>query len=182
MNHRRWPFKYFPTREKILENPILKRLGPILHAHHLWHMSRRGIATGIAVGTFIGVLIPIAQIPIASGISIALRANLPATVAATFISNPLTTPALFYGAYHLGAWVTGEKKRPKVPATPPSENATFGHSIHNFGIQVMTMGRPVLVGLVIIAIFGSLISYYGVHWLWRWKIMAKRRRIRIRPG
>jgi uncharacterized protein len=181
MDHRHWPLKYFPTRDKLLQHPLLAKLGPILHSHHLWHKSRRGIAMGFAVGTFIGLLIPFAQIPIAGGISIALRANLPATVAATFVTNPLTTPVLYYGAYHLGAWVTGEKRRHKVPIPPPVNGASSGSSVGKMGTQIMAMGRPVLVGLSIISTLGALISYYGIHWMWRWRVMSKRRKVKVRP-
>jgi uncharacterized protein len=181
MDHRHWPLKYFPSREKLVGHPLLAKLGPILHSHHLWHKSRRGIAMGFAVGTFIGLLIPFAQIPIAGGISIALRANLPATVAATFVTNPFTTPVIYYGAYHLGAWVTGEKHRHKDPSPTPSQGDSSESSVQKMGSQIMAMGRPVLVGLSIISTLGGLVSYYGIHWLWRWRVLAKRRRIRTHP-
>jgi uncharacterized protein len=180
MDHRHWPLKYFPSRDKVLNHPLLAKLGPILHSHHLWHKSRRGIAMGFAVGTFIGLLVPFAQIPIAGGISIALRANLPATVAATFVTNPLTTPVIYYGAYHLGAWVTGERRRPKVPPTP-ADGQTEEGTVEKMGHQIMAMGRPVLVGLSIISTLGALISYYGIQWLWRWRVLTKRKRFKLHP-
>ena len=59
-------------------------MGPILQHPRLWHVSRRGIALGVALGLFFGLLLPIAQIPMSAGVAVALRANVPAAVASTF--------------------------------------------------------------------------------------------------
>ncbi len=180
MDPRHWLFKHFPSREKVSQNRLLSWLGPVLHAHHLWHKSRRGIALGFGVGIFIGLLVPIAQIPIAGGLAILFRANLPAAVAATFVSNPVTTPALMYGAYHLGAWVTGEKSKPKE--IPEEALPSPMHPLKRFARRMVVLGRPLLVGLGLISTLGGVTSYYGIHWMWRCRILAKRRRLRVKPS
>jgi uncharacterized protein (DUF2062 family) len=44
---------------------------------------------------------------IAVALAIIFTANLPISFALIFVTNPLTMPAIFYGAYKLGAWIIG---------------------------------------------------------------------------
>lgn len=55
-----------PSREQLETNPWLRRLTPWLADPKLWCWSRRGVAMGVAIGLFIGFLIPIAQILLAA--------------------------------------------------------------------------------------------------------------------
>lgn len=70
-----------PAPDALRSHRWLRWLGPALHHPRLWHMSRRGIALGMALGVFFGLLIPIAQISFAAGAAVALRAPVPAAVA-----------------------------------------------------------------------------------------------------
>lgn len=65
---------------------------------------------GLAVGVFFGLLIPIAQIPAAALVALLLRANIPAAVGSTLVTNPITFPPVYYAAYHLGDWLLGSEK------------------------------------------------------------------------
>lgn len=80
---RRW----LPTREQVQANRWLRWLGPRLLHPRLWHFSRRGVAVGAALGVFFGLLIPIAQIPLAAGMAVLLRANLPAAMGSTLVTT-----------------------------------------------------------------------------------------------
>jgi uncharacterized protein len=168
--------KHSHTREKILNNPMLKWMGPWIHAHHLWHWSKQSVALGMAVGVFIGILIPVAQIPVSAGVVVVARAHLPAAIAGTFVSNPFTTPAILYGAYQLGLMVTGERKAhpaeppPLVPGVEPKDSKKFWSKAQNFG-------KPLLVGLTLMASTGGLVSYLAIIWLWNWREKKKRQRL-----
>ena len=63
------------------------------------------------VGIFFGLLVPIAQIPLSVGAAIVMRANLPAAVSSTLVSNPLTFAPIYYLAYRTGLLVTGDEVR-----------------------------------------------------------------------
>lgn len=90
-------------------------MGPVLQHPRLWHVSRRGIALGVALGMFFGLLLPIAQIPMSAAVAVALRANVPAAVASTFVSNPVTFGPIYYAAWRLGSAVLGEPGQPPAP-------------------------------------------------------------------
>lgn len=161
-----------PTREQISRNRWLAWLGPWLHQPKLWHWSRRGVAMGVALGVFFGLLIPVAQIPLSVAAAVLLRANVPAAVASTLVSNPLTFAPIYYGAYRLGVWVTGEKVPPKdieVIGTQEIENTL------SLWQRIAALGKPLVVGLCITAALMGLLSYGLISLVWRWRTVAKRR-------
>ena len=55
-----------PTREQMTASPWLSWLYPLLQHPRLWHWSRRGVALGVGLGVFFGLLVPVAQIPLAA--------------------------------------------------------------------------------------------------------------------
>ena len=161
-----------PTREQISRNRWLAWLGPWLHQPKLWHWSRRGVAMGVALGVFFGLLIPVAQIPLSVGAAMLLRANVPAAVASTLVSNPLTFAPIYYGAYRLGVWVTCEKaprKDIEVIGTQEIENTL------SLWQRIAALGKPLVVGLCITAVLMGLLSYGLISLVWRWRTVSKRR-------
>jgi uncharacterized protein len=164
--------RHIPTREQINNNPRLAWLGPWLKEPKLWHWSRRGVAMGVALGVFFGLLIPIAQIPASVAAAVVLRANIPAAIASTLVSNPVTFGPIYYGAYKLGVVVTGTRKTasPKelIASAKVDENASLW-------ARVTALGKPLLVGLSMTAVLMGLLTYGLVTLIWRWRTVAKRR-------
>ena len=161
-----------PTLEQISRNRWLAWLGPWLQQPKLWHWSRRGVAMGVALGVFFGLLIPVAQIPLSVAAAVLLRANVPAAVASTLVSNPLTFAPIYYGAYRLGVWVTGEKAPPQdieVIGTQELENTL------SLWQRIAALGKPLVVGLCITALLMGLLSYGLISLVWRWRTVSKRR-------
>ena len=154
-----------PTRGQLQPNPWLRRLAPYLADPKLWHWSRRGVALGVAIGLFMGFLIPVAQILLAAAAAVVLRANAPIAVAGTLVTNPLTAPPIYYAAYHLGAWATGTSATAAVSwADPVSVLESLG-----------SIGLPLFAGLAIAAIFAAIGSYLLISRVWIWHVAAKRR-------
>ena len=85
--------RLLPTPQAIAANRWLRWLGPALHHPRLWHMRRRGIALGMAIGVFFGFLIPVAQIPASAAVAVALRANLPTAMASTLVTKEVVPGA-----------------------------------------------------------------------------------------
>ena len=161
-----------PSRAQISRNRWLAWLGPWLDQPKLWHWSRRGVAMGVAVGVFFGLLVPVAQIPLSVGAAMVLRVNVPAAVASTLVSNPLTFAPIYYGAYRLGIWVTGEKavaKDLEVVGTEEIENTL------SLWQRIAALGKPLVVGLGITAVLMGLLSYAVISLVWRWRTVSKRR-------
>ncbi len=142
-------------------------MGSLLDRPSLWHVNRTSISKGLAIGVFFGFLLPLGQGIAAGAVAIGLRANLPAAVLATFVSNPLTTPAILMAAYHAGLAVLRE------PAALPDLAADTG-----WLEKIGAMGEPLLVGLVLLAGAGTALTYFGVQLAWRigvlWKMATRR--------
>lgn len=171
-----------PSREQIASNRWLAWLGPWLHNPKLWHWSRRGVAMGVALGVFFGLLVPIAQIPLSVAAAIVMRANIPTAVVSTLVTNPVTFGPIYYGAYRLGVWVTGSKERPKnldlkQPQPVVADEGT------PFWQRITSLGKPLLVGLSLSAVLMGLFTYALISLIWRWRTVVKRRgRTRAPPS
>lgn len=177
--------RWLPTRESLHNNRWLRWLGPALHHPRLWHMSRKGLALGLALGIFFGLLIPVAQIPVSATLAVLLRANLPVAVASTLVTNPVTFGPVYYGAYHLGRWVLQEPPLSDADATqaleqPEASAATAAtgwreHLAHGW-TYVSTVGKPLVVGLAIVASVCGVLVYFLASLLWVLKTRWTRRR------
>jgi hypothetical protein len=169
-----------PTRAQILDNRWLRWLGPVLRRPRLWRWSRRGVALGVALGIFFGLLIPVAQIPLSVGAAVLLRANVPAAAVSTLVTNPLTFGPLYYAAYKLGHWITGapEKAEPNGVTARELQAAGLPKEEVRLWQRMTSVGKPLLLGLAIIATLMGLLSYslIALTWLgWTWFKRRKRR-------
>ena len=113
---RRW----LPDPARLRAGRSLRWFGPLLDRPWLWRVDRRGVAAGLAIGMFFGLLIPLGQALFAGAAAVWLRANLAAAVFATFVSNPLTTPLILVAGYHIGAAALGADHQPTATATDAS--------------------------------------------------------------
>jgi uncharacterized protein (DUF2062 family) len=179
--------RLLPTPEALAANRWLRWLGPALHHPRLWHMSRRGIALGAAIGVFFGFLVPVAQIPFSAGMAVALRANVPCAIASTLVTNPLTFGPIYYAAWHVGQAVLGEPAQ-AAPAHPtftgPQASAVGsagegGGGLAGIWQRVTQVGKPLLTGLLLFACgFGAAI-YLLINAAWHLRVRLKRR-LRLR--
>jgi uncharacterized protein (DUF2062 family) len=184
---------WLPKPETLLQNRWLKWLGPTLRHPRLWHFSRKGIALGLALGIFFGLLIPVAQIPFAATTAVLLRANLPMAVASTLVTNPVTFGPVYYGAYQLGKRVLGEPAVTEAQAmqlldeaqTEPPELKTFAERIKHWIRHLGTVGKPLAVGLAIVASLSGLSVYFFASGIWilktRWTRNKRLRHRATRP-
>lgn len=176
---------WLPTPQSIRENRWLRWMGPVLHHPRLWHVSRKGIALGLALGIFFGLLIPVAQIPLSAAAAVALRANLPMAVASTLVTNPVTFGPVYFGAYRLGQVVLGEGAvdGERSPASPAVDQAVTGWWARWLSVWtwLTSVGKPLVVGLGLLAVAGGLLTYGLTRWIWAWRVRwLRRRRVRQR--
>jgi uncharacterized protein (DUF2062 family) len=138
-----------PSEADLRANRALRWLGPLLDRPWLWHLNRRSIAVGLAIGIFFGLSIPFAQGLFAGAAAVVLRANLAVAVLATFVSNPFTTPAILVGAYFVGAHALGE---PVIAIREVISNQAWMELLGD-------IGEPLLAGLLLVATVSSVLTY-----------------------
>jgi uncharacterized protein (DUF2062 family) len=175
--------RFLPTRDHLHQNRWLKWLAPHLLHPRLWHFSRRGVAVGVGLGVFFGLLIPIAQIPFAAGTAVLLRANVPVAVGSTLVTNPVTFAPIYYLAHQLGASLLGEEATTVVPAS--AQDADLPGGWRAVWDRVMGVGGPLMLGLVVLAISLGLLTYWGILLFWRmrtiWNWKRRRRKAMYVP-
>lgn len=171
------PRKYFrrflPSHESIKRNRYVAVFGTLLHHPNLWHLNHHSVAGGVAVGLASG-LIPGSnpvQFLMAAVLSVAFRVNLPVAVFITLYTNPFTIVPIYYVAYKLGALVTGRGSN----ALPQSEFSLAGKSLSEWIPALMdwlaAIGKPLLVGLPLLALILATVGYFTVRWAWRLHVM-----------
>ncbi len=169
---RKWLRRHMPSPEQISRNRWLIWLGPSLLHPRLWHFSRRGVAVGVSLGVFFGLLVPVAQMPFAAGAAILLRANVPVAIGSTLVTNPVTFAPIYLVAHRLGATLLGEKttKVPdllQAPKTASDKEASWWKRVWS---RLLVLGKPLLLGLGILAITAGMLTYVLIMLVWRLRV------------
>ena len=169
--------RLLPTPDAVRNNRWLRWLGPTLHHPRLWHMSRRGIALGVALGVFFGFLVPVAQIPLSAAAAVVMRANVPCAIASTLVTNPFTFGPVYFAAWKVGGRVLGENR----PPPPLIEAEAQAEPAQPWWRSLAGVGKPLIVGLSMFAVAAGVGVYLLVTWAWwartRWQ---RWRRLRAR--
>jgi len=164
--------RFMPTPHEIRSNRYLQIFGTVLHEPNLWHMNRRSVAGGFAVGLFfMWMPVPLQMLLAAAG-AIVFRTNLPLSVALVWITNPVTIPPMFYFAYVVGTWLIG---------VPPM-HFHFELSMDWLLNELARIWKPFLTGCFLMATVSSIAGYFTISNIWRYSVMKKRaRRVERRP-
>ena len=176
--------RFLPHHDSIRENRYVAWFGPRLQHHNLWHLHRRSVAGGIAVGLFAGLIPGSNPVQFTAGamLAIAFRVNLPLSVLVTLYSNPFTIVPLYLLAYGLGQLVLLERGGPA--AYPPEMSGrTLFEWLSDLLHWLTNIGKPLLVGLPILALLFAVIGYIAVDHAWRLYVRCawqRRRRARMR--
>jgi uncharacterized protein (DUF2062 family) len=162
---KRWLRRVTPNREEIRHHKQLRVFGKLLHDPNLWHLNRRSAAGAFAVGLFVMYLPPLGQMVIAAAAAIALRVNLPISVALVWLTNPVTIPPMYYLAYVVGSKLLG---RPVEPL-----DVDFWMEWRHWLDIIM----PLTIGGLVCGSLCALGGYLAVQGVWRWNLA---RQIRLR--
>ncbi len=170
--------RYMPDHNKIRAHKSLRIFGTLLHDPNLWHLNRRSVSAGIAIGLFVAFLPLPLHMLIAAALAIPLRANLPLAVGTVWINNPFTMVPFYYLGYHLGAGLMGSSAVPHAADFNPGIDWLL-----NEGWDIL---EPMMLGGLIVGLICALLGYVGVRLLWRWHVVhrlrARQRSIRHHKG
>jgi len=171
----RGPVKFLkdrlPDRTALLQRKWAQPFSAWLSHHGLWQFNRRSVARGVSLGLFFGLLLPFGQILLVAITAIGLRANIPVAVGATFVTNPLTYPPIYFGAAHVGRWILGDAQ-----SAGASEAESSGGWLTGLVDWVSSVGPALGIGLSVFAVSAALLGYIAVHIAWRLAVLRRRRR------
>ena len=169
--------KYLPDPDEVLSKPWAAPFRPWLGHPNLWHLNRRSVPGAVGIGLFCGLIPGPVQMLAALLCAIPLRKNVPVAMVVTLYTNPLTIVPLYLIAYGYGKAILGYRG-PDDPIAPFQWDWTLQTFLH----WVMSLGKPLGVGLVALALTLAVIGHFVTELAWRayvisaWRRRAARRR------
>ncbi len=149
--------QYLPKQQYLREHRHLRFFGPYLRQASLWHLNRRSAARGVALGLFVAFIpLPVHTVLVAC-LAILFRANLPISVLAVCVSNPITWAPQIIFSYKTGLWLMG------TPPTAPS----FEPSIEGVAELLSHSWQPFLLGCLVLGVASAALGYMMIQGLWR---------------
>jgi len=175
--------KFLPDYDTIRQNRHIARLGPWLRHHNLWHLRRRSVAGGIAVGLFAGLIPGSNPVQFTAGalLAIAFRVNLPLAALVTLYSNPFTIVPLYFIAFKIGQLVLLQSGGELPSFAVGLEGKGYTEWIPAVFDWLVSVGKPLAIGLPLLALLLALIGYFAVDGVWRlyvrcaWQSRRRRR-------
>jgi len=150
-----------PSKDTILAQPWLRPVRPYLSDDRLWALERHSVAKGVAMGLFMGLLLPVAQFLFAVVGATVIRGHVAISAACTLVTNPLTVPPIYWAAYEIGDWlVPGPFTLDLAPAQAIGWLGTAA-------TWLVTHGMPLMTGLFVLAVAASVLGFVAVHMLWK---------------
>ncbi|MEW9898334.1 DUF2062 domain-containing protein [Chitinivorax sp. PXF-14] len=172
--------RFLPEPHTLREHRYLRHIAPWLTHPNLWHLNRRSVAGGVAIGLFSGLVPGPLQMLSGALLALAFKRNLPVAMATTLYTNPLTIVPLYLLAFEIGKWLLGTHAR--AVAAPVFAQLAPGDWL-SAGLGWMTsLGTPLLVGLPTLATALAVLGYITVNTLWiahtrlAWRARARARR------
>jgi uncharacterized protein (DUF2062 family) len=162
--------------------------GQWLHHPNLWHFNRRSVPGAVAIGLFCGLVPGPLQMLCAVLLAVPLKKNLPVALLMTLYTNPLTIVPLYLLAYGIGALLLGEP--PGAGRLPLYEMhwSNWIGSMQALMDWMLSLGKPLALGLLALAGTLALVGYVAVRVGWRlyvilaWKARIRRRNTRSTGG
>ncbi len=147
-------------RDWLGDHPLIAR---ILSRSGFLGLHRRELARGVAVGLLVGLTptVGMQTIPMIL-LCVILRASFPAAFLVSWISNPLTAPALYFAFNRLGGAVFGGD----LGALPPTTNLAG---------EVARQTLYLVLGSALVAIPAALLGYGLFLAAWRYSVINQRR-------
>jgi len=178
---RRFFRKYLPDGDQVRANRYLAWFGSWLNHPNLWHLNRDSVAGGVAIGLFAGLVPGPLQMLTAAALAIPLRKNLPVALVTTLYTNPFTIVPLYALAYGYGRLLLGVGHHPAQIQPFEWDWAHWLDSMRALLDWTLSLGPPLAVGLVALAVTLAALGYAAVRIAWRmyivlaWRARARRR-------
>lgn len=164
---------WLPKPEELRKNKVIAVFAPFLADARLWHLNRNSLMRAIFVGVMCAFFPLPGQMPLALMGALAFRANIPMSIALTWLTNPLTALPVYWFAYLVGATLLGE---PTIGLRAVGVMLTdttvwlFHNGANPFESQQFFSLKAFALGLVTTGILTSLVLNLTFSLFWRYRI------------
>jgi uncharacterized protein len=173
----KWVTRHIPTRETVHRHRLLRPFAKQLSQPSLWRLTKRSVPRAVALGLFVGVIIPVMHTAIAAIFAIPTRANIAVTAAFTLVVNPLTIPFMYVAAYRIGSW----ELHHDATLVNPADAERFSSELSRMLFWIHQASGSIAIGVLTLALAAAVIGYFGSTVAWRWWVGTRwRRRSRAR--
>ena len=162
--------RFLPSHEAIHGNRWLAPFADTLLHPRLWHVNRHSAAGAVAAGLFCGLIPGPFQMLAAAACCLVFRVNLPLALLTTLYTNPFTIVPLYLAAVTLGRLALGEAGN-DLAAPPGYDFQNPGAWMHAMSAWAYGLGKPLVIGLVLLAVLLAAIGYFAVKAAWRWHLV-----------
>lgn len=179
--------KYLPGADAVRKRRLVAFFGRWLHHPNLWHLNRRSVPGAFAIGLFTGLIPGPLQMLGALLLSIPLKQNIPVALVTTFYTNPFTIVPIYIVAYKYGALLLGRHGAAAKIAFFEMDWGDWTGSAYRMMEWAISLGKPLAVGLVALALTLAAVGYFVARIGWRlyviaaWRARGKRRSVRELP-
>jgi len=169
--------RHLPDPDTVLAKRWAAPFRPWLGHPNLWHLNRRSVPGAVAIGLFCGLIPGPLQMLGALLLAIPLRCNVPVALVVTLYTNPVTIVPLYLLAYAYGKALLGYSG-PDAHVTPYE----WDWSLQAFMQWTMSLGKPLGIGLLALALTLAALGYFITRLAWRlhvvrgWRRRSRRRR------
>ena len=147
----------------------------------VWHLNRRSVAGGVAVGLFVSWFPLPLQMLFAAVLAAIMRVHVPVSMVMVWFTNPLTFAPMLYAAWRSGTMILGKP----VLAEPLS--FTTQSLLTNAGQAWPTLLTGMLFCASVSAVlgFGATLLIWRIHAVRRWHSRGSRKKLpaeRVAPN
>ena len=176
-----WIERLKPSVEQVTRHPWVVKHVPSLSDPDLWLINRRATARAVAVGLLCGLVPGPVQVGGAIVLSMWWRANFPLAAITTLYTNPFTIVPLYVLAYEYGRLFFPDA--PHVTSAMPPPFESFMSYLPAMWEWMKTLGKPLALGIVLLAFTLAALGFCAVRLAWRWHVVfCWRRRARRRAA
>jgi uncharacterized protein (DUF2062 family) len=175
--------RFLPDHDKVRANRWFGRLAVRFSHPNLWCLNRGSVSGGLAIGLFAGLIPGPFQMLGAALLAIPLKKNLPVALVTTLYTNPLTIVPLYLLAYAYGNLLLGGGAHHVDVAPLLWDWTDLVGSSRELMEWTFSLGKPLAVGLIALALTLASAGYFAVQIGWRiyvgfaWRARARRRKV-----
>jgi uncharacterized protein len=150
-------------RHRLKERWFMRPFKVLLEHPVYWTLNRRNVTRAFALGLFVAFVPLPVHFLIAALLAVFLKLNVPAAIAGTLLTNPLTMVPLYLSAYWLGTRMLDL----------PVRNVAFEMSWEWLASGMLPIWKPFLLGCAVLGIVSALTGYLLLGGLWHVTLVMK---------